>query len=132
MMHDILYCDFIQIDNHHYRCDRCNTMITVLDEYESPPSFVCKANLDHNHDLPSFIDRIKNFAEASIQHISSGSPVCTDEQIEHRYQICRSCEFFKNHTCTKCGCPISATKKFASKLAWADQECPIGKWHKNT
>jgi hypothetical protein len=29
-----------------------------------------------------------------------------------------------------CGCAISNKKIFLNKLAWADQECPIGKWKK--
>ena len=32
--------------------------------------------------------------------------------------------------CSICGCNINTKKKFMNKLAWADQECPIGKWKK--
>jgi hypothetical protein len=32
--------------------------------------------------------------------------------------------------CSVCGCNINTKKIFMNKLAWADQECPIGKWGK--
>ncbi|HTM54977.1 MAG TPA: hypothetical protein VL175_13170 [Pirellulales bacterium] len=33
--------------------------------------------------------------------------------------------------CSQCGCPANdRLPKFVSKLAWADQECPVGKWPK--
>jgi hypothetical protein len=32
--------------------------------------------------------------------------------------------------CNICGCAISKKSKFLNKLAWADQECPAGKWPK--
>jgi len=32
-------------------------------------------------------------------------------------------------TCSQCGCPANdRLPKFVSKLAWADQECPMGRW----
>jgi hypothetical protein len=33
--------------------------------------------------------------------------------------------------CSQFGCPANGRlPKFASKLAWADQQCPLGKWPK--
>lgn len=29
-----------------------------------------------------------------------------------------------------CGCNVNRKKVFLNKLAWADQECPLGKWGK--
>jgi len=68
---------------------------------------------------------------------ASQSPA-TDEPIEEGLAVCRSCEHFvrdaKNGTlsaCSKCGCAASArVPEFVSKLAAADQECPLGKWPK--
>jgi RNase P subunit RPR2 len=79
---------------------------------------------------PSFITRVKNFAKASAKHIASGMPTATDEEISRRHNICMSCEFMKNNSCTKCGCPLIRDKKYISKLSWADSECPVGKWGK--
>lgn len=80
--------------------------------------------------MPSFLDRIKNFAKATVDHISSGAKLASDDAIEQRYNTCKKCDFFINETCSQCGCPIFAAKKYVSKLSWAEQECPIGKWKK--
>jgi hypothetical protein len=80
----------------------------------------------------SFLDKVKNFTKAAVDHVAAGLPTCTDEEIERRYAICQGCEFFVNNSCGKCGCPISRDKKFVSKIAWADQKCPVGKWDSNT
>lgn len=67
----------------------------------------------------------------------SGAPTCTLEQIDERDSICRGCEIYQPDpetpeigACThsSCGCPVTRKDKFVSKLAWADQECPLGKW----
>ncbi len=76
----------------------------------------------------SLTQKAKNFAVATAKHIAAGSPTCSDEEIGRRHDICLGCEFFKDNSCSKCGCPISRDKKFISKLAWADQSCPVGKW----
>jgi hypothetical protein len=65
-----------------------------------------------------------NFAKASAQHVASGAPKCSDEQIAERFAICQTCEFLKDGACEKCGCPVVREKKFISKLSWADQGCP--------
>lgn len=55
-------------------------------------------------------------------------PIFTDkQQVEHRLNICKSCEFKRNVTllspiCKQCGCVISG------KVRLANQKCPIGKW----
>lgn len=47
-----------------------------------------------------------------------------DEEIQQRYSICESCEFFHKPSkrCKKCGCFMKW------KTAWRSQKCPIGKW----
>jgi hypothetical protein len=79
-------------------------------------------------DTPSFLEKVKNFAVSSAQHVVNGMPMCSDEEIIRRHDICRGCEFFNDNTCGKCGCPLSRAKGYVSKLSWADQECPVGKW----
>jgi hypothetical protein len=79
-------------------------------------------------DTPSFLEKVKNFAVSSAKHVVNGMPMCSDEEIIRRHDICRGCEFFKDNTCGKCGCPLSRAKGYVSKLSWADQECPVGKW----
>lgn len=84
-------------------------------------------NLSRAGDVP-FLQKVRNFAVATVQHVAAGMPTATDEEILRRHDICRGCEFFKDNSCSKCGCPISRDRKFVSKLAWADQSCPVGKW----
>lgn len=125
-----MFCEFTQIDWDIYECQNCGTRIT-LSTGNDPPIFPCKKTfIKENIEMPSIGSKVLNFAKSTVDHIVNGSPSCTAEQIEQRYSICTACEFLQNHTCSKCGCPISRTKQFISKLAWADQECPIGKWKK--
>jgi hypothetical protein len=79
-------------------------------------------------DAPSFLTKVKNFAVASAKHVAAGMPMASDEEILRRWTICQGCEFLKNDACSKCGCPVARDRKFVSKLAWADQSCPVGKW----
>jgi hypothetical protein len=76
--------------------------------------------------------RIKTFLRSLLFHIYAGFPKSTKEQILSRYNICLSCEKYNSLKleCGVCGCAISNKSKFLNKLAWADQECPIGKWQK--
>lgn len=79
-------------------------------------------------DSPSFLAKVKNFAVSSAKHVAAGMPMASDAEILRRHDICQGCEFFMDNSCQKCGCPVSRTKKYISKLSWADQECPVGKW----
>lgn len=65
-------------------------------------------------------------------HIWLGLPKSTQKEINDRYNICINCEKFnsKKSECSICGCNINNKKIFLNKLAWADQQCPIGKWDK--
>ena len=79
-------------------------------------------------DPVSWLTKAKNFAVATAKHVAAGMPTASDEVILERWPICQGCEFLKNDACSKCGCPVARDKKFVSKLAWADQSCPVGKW----
>jgi hypothetical protein len=81
-------------------------------------------------DAPSFLQKVRNFAVASAKHVAAGMPMASDEEIIRRHDICMGCEFMKDNACTKCGCPVKRAKEYVSKLSWADQACPIGKWGK--
>lgn len=65
-------------------------------------------------------------------HVYRGFPKSTSDQIQTRYMICKGCLEFdsKKGECSICGCTINTKKVFLNKLAWADQECPLGKWQK--
>ena len=79
---------------------------------------------------PGLAQKAANFASSAAKHVAAGMPQCSDEERERRFAICQSCEFYDGKACTKCGCPVVREKRFVSKLAWADSECPVGKWGK--
>lgn len=83
-----------------------------------------------SREAPGFLEKVKNFATAAAKHVAAGMPMASDEEIIRRHDICLTCEFLKDNACTKCGCPISRVAGYVSKLSWADQECPVGKWGK--
>ena len=79
--------------------------------------------------------RVFNFTVAAISHVMHGCPTCTQEQIDARITICKKCILYKKVNdnigyCThkECGCSITDMRGFFSKLAWADQHCPLQKW----
>lgn len=89
--------------------------------------------VDENHaDYPlaavSLLQKAKNFASSVAAHVSLGMPKATQEQIDQRFEICKSCSFFDGKACMKCGCPIVRERTFISKLGWANEKCPEGKW----
>ncbi len=78
--------------------------------------------------MPSLVERARNFATSAARHVASGMRTCTEEQVEARYAICRACEFFRDESCMKCGCPLARGVRLVSKLSWANENCPVGKW----
>ena len=83
-------------------------------------------------DAPTFIEKVKNFATATAAHVAAGMPMASDREVIRRHDICLGCEFLQDNACTQCGCPVSRVKGYVSKLSWADQECPAGKWGRET
>jgi hypothetical protein len=79
-------------------------------------------------DTPSFLAKVKNFASAAVSHVAAGLPMCSDEEIVRRHDICLTCEHLRDNACQLCGCPVARVAGYVSKLSWADQECPAGKW----
>lgn len=79
---------------------------------------------------PGFLEKVKNFATAAVDHVAAGMPMASDEEIIRRHDICLGCEFLQDNACTQCGCPVTRVRGYVSKLSWADSECPVGKWGK--
>ena len=85
---------------------------------------------------PGTMRKIVNFGRASIKHIAKGRPKAPLEIIKERFSICEGCDYFRQVGRTvgkclhpKCGCRLSTNQESQrNKLAWADQDCPIGKW----
>jgi hypothetical protein len=78
------------------------------------------------------IQRVKTFIKSLLFHVYAGFPKSTIDEINTRYKICLSCDMHdqKLGQCLVCGCNINTKKIFMNKLAWADQQCPLGKWDK--
>jgi ribosomal protein L40E len=77
---------------------------------------------------PSLAEKVANFAASAARHVAAGMPQATEEQVAERFAICQGCEHFDGTACRKCGCPVVREKKFLSKLSWAGESCPVGKW----
>jgi hypothetical protein len=74
------------------------------------------------------LTKVANFAASAARHVAAGAPRCTDEQVASRHAICSTCEFLKDGACEKCGCPVVRERAYISKLSWAGESCPVGKW----
>jgi len=79
---------------------------------------------------PSLLTKARNFATSAAKHIAAGAPRASDAEIERRFAICQGCEFYDGKACTRCGCPVVRESRFVSKLSWANESCPVGKWGK--
>jgi hypothetical protein len=76
----------------------------------------------------SLTQKLANFASAAARHVAAGMPQATEEQVAERFAICQGCEHYDGKACRKCGCPIVRQRQFVSKLSWAHEKCPVGKW----
>jgi hypothetical protein len=76
----------------------------------------------------SLVAKARNFATSAAKHLAAGMPQATDGQVAARFAICQACEHFDGTACRKCGCPVVRERKFLSKLSWANESCPVGKW----
>jgi hypothetical protein len=77
---------------------------------------------------PSLFRQAANFAASAARHVAAGMPQATQEQIDQRFAICKQCEHFDGKACRLCGCPVVRERQFVSKLSWANEKCPAGKW----
>ena len=77
---------------------------------------------------PSLATKARSFATSAAKHLAAGMPQATEKQLAARFAICQGCEHFDGTACRQCGCPVVREKKFLSKLSWAGESCPVGKW----
>ena len=77
---------------------------------------------------PSLLEKAANFAKSAVSHVAAGAPQASDAERERRFAICQGCEHFDGRACRQCGCPVVREKRFVSKLGWANEKCPVGKW----
>jgi hypothetical protein len=80
---------------------------------------------------PSLIAKAANYAAAQLRDRMSGRRRRSPELIARIFdRHCRVCPRFNAETseCAECGCPVMPHEPEANKLAWANEQCPIGKW----
>lgn len=111
--------DKITVDVDHPAYPRVARPRPTTEPYGPPPP---------PRELPPLSERVSNFFKSAASHVAAGMPRATDEQISARYAICQTCEFLLNGACSKCGCPVVRERQFISKLSWAGEKCPVGKW----
>jgi hypothetical protein len=87
-----------------------------------------RAETTSETDAPPFLEKARNFAASAARHVAAGMPQASEEQVAERFAVCQGCKHFDGKACRKCGCLIVRERKFLSKLSWANESCPIGKW----
>lgn len=70
--------------------------------------------------------QIYDLSKAITKQVISGCPAADDETLKYRSDICSVCPSLnkEEYRCNECGCYLKY------KIAWATQECPLGKWDK--
>lgn len=116
------FCSFITKDWINFECINCGLKIRATEIQDSMPIFPCKGTyLKHDQSTDQYIDKM-------LDHFSHINDLAEKETIQQRLAVCNSCEFFKDDTCTKCGCAMIRNKNFVGKILKKDSSCPENKW----
>lgn len=102
------FCEFIDIGLDDYQCVKCGIIIS---SYDGIPVMFCLAT-----------------NQIEINELEKNGLGCSKETVKNRFSICKSCEFFQDNSCSKCGCRIVRNREFKNKLLWKNEKCPINKW----
>lgn len=124
-------CEFVRTNEYQYKCMVCGTTVSNFHGIDYP-TLICKSKLSiyQPEDYGIRLSEIEPDTEENIESYRKIDDLkkCSIDEIEHRFAICASCEYYKNNTCEKCGCYLVRDQVYMNKLAWKDQECPLGKW----
>lgn len=126
----MIICEFVQIAYNTARCIRCGNTIQILDGMEGFPAFPCRSEISEafkNSSVDTSIIK-KHTSNRDVSTYDANLEQCSEQQIQERYNICRTCEYFDNNTCSQCGCVLSRDKVFFNKLLWKNESCPEQKW----
>jgi hypothetical protein len=66
------------------------------------------------------------FVTAWERYMASGMRTITESVYQQRLAVCRTCEFFRDNQCLKCGCRLAGD--VIAKARWASESCPEGRW----
>jgi hypothetical protein len=118
-INDDLFCNFIYMDD-YFECSKCGAIVYIVDSNPEPPLWPCSNPvLRSTNTGKDILDFMNNHSRTNL----------TDEgTINYRHSICKSCDFFENNSCSKCGCAITKDRNYINKLATQDESCPISKW----
>lgn len=137
-----------------YKCINCNLKVAL----ENPnTSIICfhyvqqevgqsltKLNFDQSkynimpeNKVSEFLDKqIDSMLKTTLSGLNpivgsnpdENSLLCSEEQIQQRMNICKSCEHFKDNSCLLCGCVVTRNKSYQNKLANKQASCPDNRW----
>lgn len=109
-----------------WKCSRCGHRVATHEP--EPP--VSKCQELHRPGLAE----VGSFA-LSLFKLAAHGGMATGATVEKRLRICQQCDKFrpKQNRCNVCGCKVNDKsgnwlKNLTNKLAYPDQECPLGKW----
>ena len=82
------------------------------------------------------LSRLARFARAEWDWAAAGFRTASEQEIDKRYLLCRSCEEYVpdkktsglTGECGICECRIVADQIHLSKIARANETCPLLKW----
>lgn len=156
-MNNVAHCELEPINQYFnnkpiYKCKYCNltvaldnadTKILCFKKMEDLSNMIYNAQVDdaskqsatHLDGSTSLSDGLlKKIEEDAIEKAKKDmnhdnkENLCTNEQIESRLSICKTCEYFKNNSCLLCGCVVVREANHQNKLAHKNQKCPADKW----
>ena len=77
-------------------------------------------------EFPSVTEQAKNLSlslyNVLINAVKTGEISGSEEEVQKRLDICKSCPFLKENRCSECGCYV------ALKAGLKAEKCPKGKW----
>ena len=116
------YCSFKTDNWIDFECINCGMKIKATEVQTSMPIFPCKEiYIRANKTSDEYIDQI-------LERFNNHVDLADRNTISDRLSICEKCEFFKEDTCTKCGCAMIRNQNFVGKILKKDSICPENKW----
>jgi hypothetical protein len=94
------------------------------------PNLEKPVHLSSPNDMNNILlDQIKKEAIRNDESVKNApANMCSEEEIDQRLAICKTCEYFKDSSCLLCGCTVVRDANHKNKLAHRDQKCPADKW----
>jgi hypothetical protein len=81
---------------------------------------------------PSFISRAVQYAESIAKHIADDGTPTAPADLTFRESCCANCPYNVNDVCALCSCPLKKNLLNQGKLAWRSEQCPVGRWFRQT